>query len=246
MQKNLQAEIENSNRVESTPCSLYFFHFRKNKYWAFKQMRLALKPLKESPELDFFKLMGCGGGNGFSMVPDFSTYALLCVWKKGFSPEDFEKDNDLYHSYFQRSSGIRRFDLHPVVGKGSWGGGVPFEMQPVLKGDYPWAVLTRASIKWWKVPGFWASVPGVSDSASGFPGSTFSIGIGEWPLIEQATFSVWKNPDSINQFAYQSRHHKNVIKKTRQRNWYSEELFVRFQVLNDEWLSNADTTGGDF
>ena len=29
----------------------------------------------------FFKLMGTGGGNGFSLKPDFGTYAFLGVWE---------------------------------------------------------------------------------------------------------------------------------------------------------------------
>ncbi len=28
----------------------------------------------------FYKLLGTGAGEGFSLVPDFSTYAVLAVW----------------------------------------------------------------------------------------------------------------------------------------------------------------------
>jgi hypothetical protein len=32
-------------------------------------------------------------------------------------------------------------------------------------------------------------------------------------------------------FAYKMQEHRNVIQKTRTRNWYSEEMFTRFRVL---------------
>jgi hypothetical protein len=159
-------------------------------------MRLALKPLRQCKELRFFKLLGCGGGNGFSVFPDFSTYALFCVWSKDTLPSDFEQNSHVLKSYLHRCAEVRRFDLHPVKGKGSWGGDKPFELQPELEGNYPLAVLTRASIRWYKLPEFWFSVPGVSAVADGFPGSEYSVGIGEWPLIEQATFSIWKDSES--------------------------------------------------
>ena len=60
--------------------TITFFKFRNNKPWAFAQMGLVPPKLKQKKGLRFFKLMGTGGGNGFSLWPDFSTYALLGVW----------------------------------------------------------------------------------------------------------------------------------------------------------------------
>ena len=48
--------------------------------------------------------------------------------------------------------------------------------------------------------------------------------------MEQATFSVWKNFDAVKKFAYVSKEHSEIIKKTRKRNWYSEDLFARFII----------------
>jgi hypothetical protein len=42
-----------------------------------------------------------------------------------------------------------------------------------------------------------------------------------------ATFSLWK-VESVKQFAYKSKQHKEASKK-REYEWYSEELFSRFQ-----------------
>ena len=58
----------------------------------------------------------------------------------------------------------------------------------------------------------------------------FYKGIGELPFLAQATFSVWKNLDSVMNFAYKSKDHSDIIKKTRKRNWYSEDMFTRFII----------------
>jgi hypothetical protein len=43
------------------------------------------------------------------------------------------------------------------------------------------------------------------------------------------TFSLWKDFESVKQFV--SKQHKEA-KKTREYEWYSEELFSRFQPIN--------------
>ncbi len=66
------------------------------------------------------------------------------------------------------------------------------------------------------------------------PGLLASVGLGELPFVRQATFSIWESQEQMMQYAYKTAHHQEVIKKTRQDNWYSEELFARFQVISAE------------
>ena len=61
--------------------TISFFKYEKNKFWAFTQMSRSFDSLSKTNGLSFFKLLGTGSGTGFSLYPDFSTYAILCVWE---------------------------------------------------------------------------------------------------------------------------------------------------------------------
>jgi hypothetical protein len=94
------------------------------------------------------------------------------------------------------------------------------------------AVLTRATIRLSKLKSFWKSVPDVSAQMQDAKGLIASFGIGEIPFIKQATLSIWEDVESMKTFAYQMKAHQTVIQKTRKENWYSEEMFTRFEVIS--------------
>jgi hypothetical protein len=60
----------------------------------------------------------------------------------------------------------------------------------------------------------------------------FSKGIGEFPLLMQATFSLWASSEAMMNYAYQNPMHSEMVKKTKELKWYSEELFARFQIFH--------------
>ena len=53
--------------------TITFFSFLKNQFWAFRQMGFAPSKFQQNQSLKFFKLLGTGGGKGFSLWPDFNT-----------------------------------------------------------------------------------------------------------------------------------------------------------------------------
>jgi hypothetical protein len=65
-------------------------------------------------------------------------------------------------------------------------------------------------------------------------GLIFTKGIGEVPLLQMATFSLWKDIEGVKEFAYKSAQHKEAIKLTRELQWYSEEQFSRFHPYKEE------------
>ena len=50
----------------------------------------------------------------------------------------------------------------------------------------------------------------------------------------QATFSLWSNAEAMMNYAYKNPKHAEMVKKTRELNWYSEELFARFKPFYQE------------
>ena len=212
-----------------------FFKFRKNRPWAFAQMGLVPSKLKQKEGLRFFKLMGTGGGNGFSLWPDFGTYAFLGVWDNQKSADDFLSDNEIIKTYYQKASLIRTIKMIPVKSHGLWSGQNPFREQKLQTRDaeLPVAVITRATLRFSRLLAFWRSVPHASAAIENAQGVKYFKGIGEWPFVQQATLSLWESFETVKQFAYRDKAHASIIKKTRSQDWYSEDLFARFHVLSD-------------
>ena len=212
---------------------LHFFTYNQHRFWAFTQMQRAHAGLQQCKGLQFYKMLGTGAGAGFSLRPDFSTYALLTVWDtEQCKLKAFDKAAIL-QAFFDRSAGQRIYSLSPIHTHGNWSGQSPFEVQKPL-GDKPIVVITRATLNPTRLLEFWRHVPQASRAIKQAKGVGFFKGIGEWPFVQQATFSVWESAEAIRTFAYVSQAHASIVKKTRQRKWYKEDMFNRFEVLSEE------------
>jgi heme-degrading monooxygenase HmoA len=187
--------------------------------------------LKSTKGLLFFKLLGTGK-KGFSVLPDWSEYAFLAVWESEDDAGLFFKDSSFINEYKQRCAKIINYDLRCIKVNGTWDGKTPFAaMKHLTVSEHDQiGVITRASVKWHKHFRFWNYVPTSHQDLWDNPGLLFTKGIGDIPLLEMATFSLWKNQEAIMQFAYKNEHHKKAIALTKKYNWYSEELFARFVV----------------
>ena len=97
---------------------------------------------------------------------------------------------------------------------------------------FAFIAITRARIKWLKNIKFWSSVPPVTGALRESAGLIGAIGIGEAPLGLQGTFSLWRDESSLKEFAYRGVAHTRVIKSTHREQWYAEELFARFAVID--------------
>jgi heme-degrading monooxygenase HmoA len=208
--------------------SFYEFDTIGAKFWMFTRMGLwPLKLSKINGSL-FQKLMGTGSGNGFSIWPDFGTYSFFSVWDSEESAKEFFASNPYHKKLSKNSSSHFTIFLKSAGSHGMWNGKNPFETEMKISQELPVAVITRASIRPSKLYGFWKNVPTVSKAIEEAKGLYFRKGIGELPLVEQATFSVWKNLDAVKEYAYKGALHNDIIQQTREKGWYSEELFARF------------------
>lgn len=209
--------------------TLSLIHYSKNKYWAFKQMQLLPPRLAKVEGCNFAKLLGTGSGFGFSLWPDFSTYALLMKWDTEEKSKEFFELGTEFKDIQNRSEKIETHYLESLGAHGSWYENNPFPEKADYKGGKI-AVITRARINIHKLPRFWQFVPKASEAIENAKGLIYTKGIGEWPLIEQATFSIWENEQAMKDYAYADIH-REIIGKVKQENWYKEELFSRFNYI---------------
>jgi heme-degrading monooxygenase HmoA len=186
----------------------------------------------------FFKLMGCGKNGTFDKTPDLQQWAIMA------SHNDIKENNfdikKLYGSFIAKWISFFNCQttihlLEPIESHGFWDGKKTFGNLPA-KSDYEGkiAVLTRATIRLSKLKFFWQNVAPVAAMMLTAKGFITSYGVGEIPWIKQATFSIWESKAAMKDFAYNSATHAEVIKKTRQQKWYSEDMFTRFKILGIE------------
>ena len=133
--------------------TLTLFTFKQNKFWAFKQMGIAAGKLKSVEGLQFFKFLGTGGGSGFSLSPDFSTYAFLGVWNDRSQYNDCMNEHPVFLQYKEKASSQRELVLSPVNSHGKWSGKNPFKTKENPKSSFEDSnlkavVITRATLRW--------------------------------------------------------------------------------------------------
>lgn len=200
---------------------------------AFGAMGISLRQGVAAPGLCFGKMLGSGAGQGFSIWPDWGTYAWFTVWENPESAEAFWSNDPMFQDLLGYATSVYGWEARPLRGHGTWNGQQPFafpEAGAPTAGSV--AVLTRASIARKQALRFWWNVPRASRGVQDQPGLRYAKGVGEYPLVEQATMSVWNSADELDAFAYRSRQHAPMVQKTRKHQWYSEEMFIRMEVLN--------------
>lgn len=206
----------------------------------FSQVGVGNSELQKQHGIRFSKIMGHGGFGGFSIWPNFKRYSFLIVWESKSKAESFFKSSMYFKQWKERSKDWFTFVLRPIKSHGKWSGKNPFDAGEEDE-NLPIAVLTRARIRWQKLWVFWRNVPSVYRQMKRFPGLLFANGIGEYPIFQQATISIWENKEAMMEFAYKDERHARIVQRTRSENWYSEELFGRFNVVG--YFSNHR---GDF
>jgi hypothetical protein len=209
--------------------SLFRFSGAANRWWALGMMGKSTRLFRDIPGMSFFKMLGSGGGSGFAIYPNFGVYACLAVWENEAAATKAFAEHPDWQVLYDRAEQQWTLYLHTLQAHGNWDGSNPFAInRDIAYEGQLMGVLTRATIRPSRLLRFWRSVPNSSQMILRQPGHLFSIGIGELPLIQQATFSLWTNLEAIKRYAYQEGPHKKVVQQTRHYDWYSEELFARF------------------
>ncbi|WP_224483676.1 DUF3291 domain-containing protein [Robertkochia aurantiaca] len=212
-----------------TTLTVFSYTSASSKLWAFLMMQFAHTSLRQVPGCTFYKLMGSGKKN-FNPWPDWNTYALLQVWDDERYADVFFDYASLMKKYRKQAAEIGVIYMKNVKAKGLWDGEIPFKPHADISPDNPYiAAITRATIKKRYLRRFWNYVPTSQKPLVDAEGLLYTMGIGEVPVTQMATFSIWTDEDALRSFAYKSHEHVKAIGYTRKLDWYKEELFSRFQ-----------------
>ena len=196
--------------------------------------------LRATPGLSFWKLLGTGRGQAMTLGADLRRWALFAAWEDEAALDAFLASSEVAERW--RALGAERFDvrLEPLRARGTWSGRALFAGASVSPpGGEPVAVLTRATIRPARLVRFYSSILPPAQRLVTAPGLLASVGIGEWPLARQATFSLWRSWEDARAYAYADDAHREVIARTRGERWYSEELFARFRPYGAEGTWNG-------
>ena len=129
--------------------------------------------------------------------------------------------------------------LRLVSGHGRWRGDEVLDGLETGTGDGPIAVITHADVRPRSWREFSRAGRAVDVELQAADGLIDVVGIGEAPVGRLGTFSLWTSNEAIQAYAYTSPRHLAVIEQTRAGDWYSEELFARFEPFGAEGIWNG-------
>jgi len=200
----------------------------RNKYDAFVRMGRASNYFSDAHDLRFSKLLGVGGDDGFKLYPNFGKYVLLTAWDNSDQCK-LGRQNSRMFELFKDAESVSSYQLSCYKTHGTWDGIKPFVVcSEIDQSEQPILILTRARVRLKKVPDFIKYTRSSSAGIQTASGNIWSYGIGEYPIIQQATISLWESEQAVMNYAYKSSAHIEVMQRSRQNKWYSEELFARF------------------
>jgi hypothetical protein len=199
--------------------------------WGYGRFALNHLAFRRIAGLRFGKMLGSGYQGGFGLRPSFDRQALFLVFDNESSAEACLLHEPLIARYRQVCDEFFSVLLEPYAAKGSWSGQ---QLQPTAVAPpthAPIAALTRAAINSRALAAFWRDAsPAHADMAQA-KGCLLAAGVGELPVIRQATFTMWENLAAMNHYARSGAHQAAIVHSTKY-NYFTESMFVRFIARN--------------
>jgi hypothetical protein len=200
-----------------------------SRLWGYARFVLGKRPLRGTAGLRFAKVMGSGYEGGFGLRPSGSRQGLFMVFDDEASADAFIERSDLLGAYQSRAREFLVAKLRAISCRGSWDGRRIAVSATAAPGD-ALAALTRASIRPRRAVEFWRRAPPAQVSLEHAAGCRLAVGLGEAPLLRQATFSVWDSVAAMDAYA-RTGAHQQAIRASMAGDYFSESMFVRFVPL---------------
>jgi spheroidene monooxygenase len=213
--------------------------------WGWRQVAFgAMRARHSLAGLLFVRSLGSGHEGGFGLRPSIDRHGLFLVFDTPARVREFVAESALLARYRQRSLECGVLQLRITRARGSWGG---VGIEPVANADplaavaeRPLVALTRASIRPLRAASFWRHAPPSQAALAGAAGCRLAVGLGEAPLLRQCTVSWWDSAAAMDAYARQGAH-QQAIAASRQDGFFSESMFLRFELLAAEgWWQGRD------
>lgn len=201
--------------------------------WGWWRVARGGTALQREPGLIFARALGSGHQGGFGLRPSLNRQGLLAVFGTEGAARRFVLDESgAIQAYRRHSSESAVLLLRATSSRGAWGGHAitPTRGIPV---DGPVAALTRASIKPGKARAFWRLSPPAERDLARSEGCLLAVGLGEAPVLRQATFSLWRQQAAMDAYA-RSGAHLAAIHAAYADGHFSESMFTRFVPIAAE------------
>jgi len=202
--------------------------------WGFMRMVLGDRPLRKTPGLLFTRVLGSGENGGFVLKPGLDHHGLFLLFNGDEAADRFVQDSPVLAGYRAHARECCVLKLRATSCRGSWAGKtiVPTRSAPAYG---PVAALTRGSVRPTRLWPFWRHSPATQASVARAPGCELAMGLGEAPLLRQATFSLWRDQAAMDAYA-RSGAHLQAIQASTRGGHLKESMFVRFVPL---WIGGS-------
>lgn len=199
-------------------------HSRLWGYWHFLFCRFALK---REPGITFFKVLGSGENAGFGLRPSPSHQGLFCAFVDDAAATNFIAHSSVLKAYRDHAREFFCVKLKAFSSRGSWAHAAPLSISAMPPNNSPVAALTRASIRPSVAAKFWRRAPPAEVSLKAAQGCLLAAGLGEAPLLRQATFTIWESAAAMDAYA-RTGAHLEAIRAAGAGRFFSESMFTRF------------------